>query len=177
MISFIVPTIGRPTLTRTLRSIEARRGDEILVVGSVPQTLSDPRPRYFPVVNGGDWGCFERSLAITQAHGTYLAFLDDDDEYVPGARDLMARVMEAAPQRPVLFRMQYPNGFVLWAEPDLRCGNVSTQMILIPNQREKLGEWCGGYTGDFRFLQSMKWDRSAIVWQPEVIARIGHDQS
>jgi hypothetical protein len=34
MISFIVPTIGRPSLAKTLASIECWPGDEVLLVGS-----------------------------------------------------------------------------------------------------------------------------------------------
>lgn len=174
MISFIVPTIGRLSLMQTLRSIQTLPGDEILVAGKIYPT-GDTRPRLFPCQNGNDWGCKERTLAIAHAQGQYLAFIDDDDCYVPGARLMMEEAIREAPARPILFRMRYPSGLVLWQDQAVRCGNVGTPMILIPNMPTKLGTWSTRYEQDFHFLETMKWKADDIVWRPEVIAHIGHN--
>lgn len=174
MISFIVPTIGRPSLVQTLRSIQTMPDDEILVVGKIFPT-GDRRPRYFPVPNGGDSGVKERNIAIENAKGRYLAFIDDDDVYAPGARFAMRQAALETPGRPVLFRMRYPNGITLWHNKEVCCGNVGTPMILIPNMPTKLGTWSGGGISDYAFLASMKWPHSDIVWREEVIALLGHD--
>jgi len=173
-ISVIVPTLGRPSLLETLASIETWPGDEVIVVGAVP-TYTEGCRRFFTCASGGDWGCTERTIGLQHARGDYLAFLDDDDVYLPGARVAMARAIIAAPHRPTLCRMVYPNGFVLWHEPTLRVGNVSTQMMLIPNDPSRLGTWTTRREGDYDFLASMDWAPDVIHWSPEIIARLGHN--
>jgi hypothetical protein len=156
MISFIVPTIGRPSLHDTLASIETRTGDEILVIGDLIE-VDDPRVRVVQCSPGQDWGARERNFATPFACGRYIAHIDDDDIYAPGTRDLMADAIEQTPDRPVLFRMRFPNGIVLWQEPVLRCGNVGTPMMLIPNMPMMLGTWGSFVGGDCHFLETMRW--------------------
>lgn len=178
MISFIVPTVGRESLRATLRSIEMWPGDETLVVGKVDEQIhvtNDVTWRFIPCALGHDWGHSERNFATPLAHGRYLAHIDDDDVYAQGTRARMQDAIERTPDRPVLFRMRYPNGITLWQEPVLRCGNVGTPMILIPNVPEKLGQFKPFIGGDCAYLEEMGWDPSEIVWRPEVIALLGHN--
>lgn len=179
MISFIVPTIGRDSLIKTLTSINAREGDEIIVIGNVrgrEETADDGvTTRFVACPPGGDWGHTERNAAALLARCPYIAHIDDDDWYAPEARALMADAIETTPDRPVLFRMRYPNGITLWDRPELRCGNVGTPMILIPNVPERLGQFRPFVGGDCAYLEEMKWDRSEIVWRPEIIALLGHN--
>lgn len=175
MISFIVPTIGRPSLAITLASIECWPGDEILVVGDSIPPIDHPFVRHVQCKPGGDWGHAERNHATPFAVGQYVAHIDDDDVYVEGTRDLMAHAIETTSHRIVLFRMRYPNGITLWDQPELQCGNVGTPMMLIPNVPRKLGVWGSFVGGDCAFLEGCKWDRSTIVWRPEVIALLGHN--
>jgi hypothetical protein len=175
MITFIVPTLGRASLKSTLRSIETRPGDEIIVIGKVDGLSGDPRVRYVPCAPGGDWGHTERNLATPMARCRYIAHIDDDDIYVPGTRALMADAIEKTPGRPVLFRMQYPNGITLWNEERVFCGNVGTPMFLIPNMPTKLGTWKSFVGGDCAFLEGCKWKPEEIVWRPEVTVSLGHN--
>ena len=180
MITFIVPTLGRPLLARTLRSIECWPGDEILVVGAVKETVNRDEVngvtvRFVPCEAGGDWGHAERNWSTPLARGRYVAHIDDDDTYAPGTRALMADAIAPTPERPVLFRMRYPNGITLWREPRVYCGNVGTPMMLIPNVPEKLGTWGSFVGGDCAFLESSKWAAEDYVWRPEVIALLGHN--
>lgn len=179
MISFIVPTIGRASLADTLQSIECWPGDEILVVGTFVcgrcrQLIdADPRIRLIPYPPGHDWGSAERNHAMPFARGRYLSFMDDDDTYAPGSRALMADAIRETPERPLLFRMQYPDGRTLWRDPIVRFGNVGTPMIVVPNVPARLGIWGSFVGGDLAFLETTGWYRSEIVWRPEVIALIG----
>lgn len=178
MISFIVPTIGRASLSRTLGSIDPWPGDEVLVVGAVEEMVHSDHGvmwRYIPCAPGGDWGHAERNYVTPMCSGRYIAHIDDDDAYAPGTRALMDDAIRKTPDRPVLFRMKYPNGITLWDQPELRCGNVGTPMILIPNVPEKLGRFESFVGGDCAYLESMKWSRDEIVWRPEVIALLGHN--
>ncbi len=177
-VSVIVPTIGRQSLRETLASIETEPGDEILVIGHAhPDARQDPRARYLSCDRGHDWGCLERTMGIHHAQGTHLAFLDDDDVYLPGTRILMAAAITKAPDRPVLFRMVYPNGFTLWETQELRVTNVSTSMLLLPNDPSRLGTWSTRREGDFDFLASSAWRADDIYWAPSVICQAGHDDA
>ena len=174
MITFMVATLGRPSLIKTLRSIETHDGDEILMV-SDGFRVNDPRVRYVDCPPGKDWGHTERNWATPHARGQYLAHIDDDDVYAPGTRDLMESAIKQAAGRPTLFRMRYPNGVTLWNTPELYCGNVGTPMMLIPNKPEMLGEWGSFVGGDCHFLETMKWTPDEINWRSEVIALLGHN--
>ena len=126
-LTILVPTIGRPSLARTLRSLANQPldpDDEVLVIGE---------------------GAPVRALAAAIAD---------------------------TPTRPSLFRMRYPDGRTLWADPVLRCGNVGTAMMLLPNDPTKLGRWTTRYEGDFDFLASMTWAVADIAWRPIVIAEV-----
>jgi len=174
-ISFIVPTIGRPSLQATLDSIELWPGDEILLVSERLDLQPSKPVRHIYCPAGHDWGHTERNVASPMAQGQYLAHIDDDDTYAPDARALMEEVMCTTPHRPILFRMRYPNGVTLWREPALTFGNVGTAMMLIPNEPAKFGTWGSYDGGDFGFLETMHWRRDDIVWRPEVTVLLGHN--
>lgn len=170
MISFIVPTKGRPSLAATLASIDLRGDDELFVIG--PTTITDARAQMLPGTPYHDWGATERTLGMQAATQPYLAFMDDDDVYAPQMRTLLADAITRTPDRPVLFRLQYPDGHQIWRAPLLQQGNVSSQMILIPNDPAKLGSWQSGRREcDYDFLASMGWPISAIVWRTDVLCQ------
>lgn len=173
-----MPTIGRPSLLKTLKSIECWPGDEIIVIGQTALQVGDYNMRYIkyvPCEPGKDWGHTERNIATPLAKCRYIAHIDDDDTYAHGTRSLMADAIEKTPGRPVLFRMRFPNGITLWDDPVLRCGNVGTPMILIPNMPTRFGTWQSFVGGDCAFLEGCKWQREEFVWRPEVIALLGHN--
>lgn len=179
MISFIVPTLGRPSLLATLKSIECWPGDEILVVGNVKENVqvetSGHRVKYIQHLPGGDWGHTERNFATPLARGQYIAHIDDDDVYAHGTRAAMEDAIRTAPGRPSIFRMQFPNGITLWQEPVIRCGNLGTPCFLIPNRPTMLGTWGSFVGGDCHFLETSKWAANEYNWRPEIIALLGHN--
>lgn len=179
MISFIVATTGRETLKATLASIECWPGDEVLVVGGVEE-MTDVEPhvvrRFIPHPPGEDWGHKERNFAMPLARGQYLAHIDDDDVYVPGARAIMAEAIAQHPARPVIFRMEYMNGQRLWRDKIVRIGNVGTPMSLIPNDPANHGEFGSFYGGDMHYLESYAaragYASEDFVWREEVTVLI-----
>lgn len=182
MITFILATTGRPSLQQTLDSIECWPGDEILVVGNVHEStvcawtcpdVVTQVVRYLPCPPGNDWGSSERNYAMPFATGRYLSFMDDDDTYAPGHRAVMQDAITKTPNRPVIFRLQYPNGTYLWREQSVIFGNVGTPMFLIPNVPERLGQWGSFVGGDLAFIEGVGWLRSEFVWRQDVIALIG----
>jgi len=174
MISFIVATIGRPSLLKTLASIECRPGDEILMVSNGFR-VADSRVRFVDCPPGGDWGHTERNYAMPFARGQYMAHIDDDDVYAPGHRALMQSAINQSPGKPTVFRMRFPNGITIWDTPEIRCGNLGTPCFLIPNMPTKLGTWGSFVGGDCAFLESSKWKPEEYAWRKEVIALLGHN--
>lgn len=182
-LSIVIPSLGRDSLERTLAScVEA---DEIILVGDRARGPVNIR---FPLhknvkyeegnfgVTGGHAG---RAHGIQFATGTHLAFFDDDDVYTEGAIDLMR---EAACDRPVIFRMDdYFHG-IIWREPSIRFGNVSTQMYVVPNEPENLGSWAPHAPGlpqpggDYTFIKETCEKMGAPVWREEVIAILRPDR-
>lgn len=177
-ITFIVPTLGRESLGATLKSIKARPGDEILVIGNVRDSeslIDDITFRSISHPPGGDYGHTERNFATPFAKGRYICHIDDDDIYAPGTRAVLADAIEGTPDRPVIFRMRAPNGVTLWQEKVIRCGNVGTPTFLLPNKQEMFGRWEPFVGGDCAFLEGCKWKAEDYVWREEVICLVGHN--
>jgi glycosyltransferase involved in cell wall biosynthesis len=162
--SVIVPTSGRSTLLGTLESIvsQLEPGDEVIVVRD----------------GAGDWGHSARNGAMPRAKGTHLLFQDDDDQYANGALAEMRRFAREQPDRIGIFRMRYLDGRVLWADPELRYKNVSTQTFLIPNVPGKLGRWeCDGVRdGDFVFIEQTVALQGDPVFCDHVVTHVRSDR-
>lgn len=168
-VSFIIASVGRPTLKRCLDSIESAPGDEIILVGEQEWI---PGYRYLYCPKGRDWGHSERNFAMAHARGHFLSFMDDDDLYVSGHRQAMADAMETHPCGPTIFRMRlnHMGGMVLWQTQNIVCGNVGTPMFFVPNDPSRLGFWPPYYGGDCTFIQSCKWDN--VKWSSVVISDV-----
>jgi glycosyltransferase involved in cell wall biosynthesis len=162
--SVIVPTSGRNTLRGTLESIVAQLepGDEVIV-------LRD---------GAGDWGHSARNSAMPRAKGTHLLFQDDDDQYAIGALAKIRAFAREHPDRIGIFRMRYPDGKVLWADPELRYKNVSTQTFLVPNVPGKLGHWenDGLRDGDFVFIEATVALQGEPVFCDHVVTHVRSDR-
>jgi len=200
LLSVIVPTVGRPSLARTLRSLLCQRSRltwEVILVGdthapqggpatwahqlaAVPQTLVGiPAARYVEHDGGRHaWGHPQRNFGATVARGRYLAWLGDDDVYLPGAFEAIRTALTAEPEpRVFLFRWIPPwKAPVLWEEAGvLLQDHIDAEQIVCPNDPERMGTWnAGRYQGDYDFIRETvdKWGGTErVVWRPEVIAQ------
>lgn len=187
--SIIIPTCGRPTLERTLRSIilaGATRSDEVLVIGDGPQPaarrivacfVSRLRITYLETAPSRCSGNAQRNHAFDLAKGSHLIAIDDDDAYRPGAFSIVRAAAEANPGRFLIFRMEshtprHPWG-TLWNYKGASLGNVGTPMMVAPNVLEKLGRWGDRYCGDFDFLEStLAHYPEGPVWLEDVIVDV-----
>lgn len=159
-ISFIIPTIGRKSLKRTLASIEKWEGDEIWVIQHTPPS--------------GTWGNAERKDGIAKSTCDYIAFIDDDDYYIRGHRAIMEAALKESPGKPILFKVKFPSGKILWERKEIVPGNVSGQMMLVPNIRKKFYrfQWPGNtHMSDYYFMS--RWKFPEVVWREEIIVMMG----
>jgi glycosyltransferase involved in cell wall biosynthesis len=106
-ISAIVPAYNRSaTVARAMESILSQRLEDLEVIlvddGSTDATaalvegLGDPRVRI--LAHGENRGAAAaRNSGIRAARGEFLAFLDSDDEWLPGKLELQLRRLEESP--------------------------------------------------------------------------------
>lgn len=154
-LTVIVASCRRASLARTLQSIEPqlRPGDELIV------DVNDDSP----------WGHRARNRCMPKARpGNGLCFIDDDDAYLPGALRHMRDAYLAEPWAVHIFRMWY-HGEVLWREPAIEDGNVSTQMFVVP---QGAARWTERYQGDYDFLSAAAEERE-VHWHEPIVAIYG----
>lgn len=182
VLSVIIPTIGRPSLASSIKSFDGQLGllDEVIVISDGP----NPDIRCLVESAGGrysyletpvrmyDWGATPRNIGMTQAHGEYLIFMDDDDTYLPGALATIRRGVIESPRTPIVFRMKH-RGRIIWEKPELKPGNVSSQMFAIPNIKGLVGHWTSRYAGDFDFIKhTVDLHQGRVIFRREVIAEL-----
>jgi hypothetical protein len=187
-ICVITPTIGRPTLRRTLESgaKDLDKYDLWIVLGDGSQPKANKICQQIPfncqaaflesAELGGDYGNPLRDQAMSIATQDYFIFLDDDDIFGHGAIPIIKREIARNFTRPVMFRMANGNGETLWRTRDVTPGNVGGSMFCCPNNPDRLGTWAngGGHRSDFNFIeQTLKlygpgW-RQNLIWSGDVI--------
>jgi glycosyltransferase involved in cell wall biosynthesis len=184
-ITVIIPTCGRDTLRRTLESLSParlRQDDEVIVVSDGPQPASFAIAtklcgiKYVEAERTKDFGGHQRNIGMELARGTHLAFMDDDDEYAPGAFDRLHKDVDERPQHIHIYKMIRWDGVVTWSEKKLYYGNIGTPMFIVPNIPDRLGRWSSNGGHDYQFLRDTveKWpDREArVVWHDHIICRL-----
>lgn len=108
-VSAIIPSVGRPELARAIESVRAQNGDfsvEVIVVfdraddGEVDPDVIGLADQVF-FTGGGKRGSFARNQGVRAARSTYVAFLDDDDMWLPDKLQSQISLLQSseAPQR------------------------------------------------------------------------------
>lgn len=194
-LSIIIPTQGRETLERCLKScIDAglKIDDEVLVIGDTHGALLNdiptmmhaafrgagfyiPNDWYFPFdAFHHCWGHCQLGHGIEKARGDYILCQDDDDVYEDGAFDRIRSAIDSLKQpRPLLFRFQSWWGPVFWDAPGRAAENhIGGHCAVFPND-ERLGRFTCRYQGDYDYIRSTldNWGGDdQAVWVDDVIA-------
>lgn len=162
--TFITPTIGRDTLTRTIQSV-------------INQTCADWNMHVVGDGLGSDWkppwlhqrilfsnlsqkhgtsnhGGMCRNHALSTAVGQWFAFVDDDDRldehYLEWLRE------ESINRDVVVFRMKYPDESVLPSGDALALGNVGISFAVRSEFQRASNVWfIPSETEDWGFLSSL----------------------
>jgi len=193
-LSIIVPTAGRPTLSRTLRSIlDAgfdNDADELIVVSDGPSDAARkimdfyatwfPKAKFLQGPKTGMYGNTQRNIGIGLSTGSHIAFMDDDDCYSPNALKVVKDFVSKAQDRPHIFKMLVCDPRrtygLCWRSKDVVLGNIGSPMMVTPNVKSRLGKFEEQYSGDFNFVRSTldKYpDRDGVVvWVDHFIAYV-----
>lgn len=116
----------------------------------------------------GGYGHPARNLLMYRAKAENLLwFLDDDDR--PEV-DAVERIRRAAADdaRPHVFRMMYAGSYI-WQQPAVTQGNVSTQMIVVPQYLATASRWGDRYEGDFDFMVGLQRTGVDFAWHDTMI--------
>lgn len=183
-LTIVIPTIGRPSLQNTLESIapQLQMFDQVFVMGDgcYPESRKlvnkyGIQYGYFEIPGGPhhDWGARARNLGIEMAKKAYITFMDDDDLYLPGAFVNIKSAIKSFSGNPLMFRMIHKKSMI-WTRDELAVGNVSSQMVAVPNNPKKLGRFTDRYEGDFDFIKATAdlyaTDYDPIIWRQEIIS-------
>lgn len=187
LFTVVIPTIGRPTLPRTLASIPD--GVEVIVVFDAhePDVDASWRVANVAVTSGAsyyeldagrhDTGSPQIAYGFSEARGEWLLNFGDDDVYEPGAFDLIrAAIAEQSQPHPLMFKVElHPNDqrgnrqpVQLWQDREIRRYGVTGQSFVCPNDPSKLGRWLS----DVHFMaETVALHGGQIDWREELIAR------
>lgn len=180
----MVPTVGRPSLKRTLDSVAGQQlhpDDDLLVVSDGVDT-----PQLRQLVAGLDVPCekrllihgpthnfgnSQRNFAIRVAHGTHITYMDDDDIYTPDAFVKIRKAIAANPAALLVFKVVAPWGEVVWTDENvMEQGNCCTIQMVVPNEREDGAVWGLRQGANIPYMKTMA-KRWPVVWRPEIIAQ------
>lgn len=192
ILTVIIPTIGRQTLEDTIQSIrlngERISGDgdiEILVIGDTylgtyqntldrAKKIADMWASTYVEYDGGIhcYGHPQRNYGIKIANGDWLAWMQDDDVWLPGAVEAIMQSISTGNSTPRLFRTHTWQAGIVWKRQELVVGNIDADCIVTPNMPGKVAEWTNRYEGDFDFILNTckRWGMN-VRWEEFVIAR------
>lgn len=168
-LTIIVATAGRPSLIDAIASATAQMlpGDELFVVFD----------------RSGDAGDTPRNRLLDSATGTHITFLDDDDEYRPGALEGIRAFARQHPGRVGIFRRTVGLWGTSWRESEKDLMHTATGMYVVPNVPGKIGRfgWVpgapSGRLGDYRFIVETVALQGEPVWCNTIIQEARPEKS
>lgn len=188
-VTFIVPSIGRPELTRTLQSLTALTNPnwKALIgfdaVKEVPDLLTDPRIfyRFLSEKAGGgkNYGGGVRNYLIKEADTKWICFVDDDDTLRPHYIDSLVSETIANPTAVVImFRMSYNRDDSIILPPIGLSEPVKNRVgISFAVQRQFLVdnkiEFVNGQTEDYELLRRIHEANGKIAFSTTIAYNVG----
>lgn len=117
-ITFIVPTICRSTLDRSLLSLKNQTNpnwNAIVVFDGITPTITndDDRIQFLTIEKKGNgWSGHVRNEGMKHVKTNWIGFLDDDDTLTPDYVEKF-QIESQKNSDVIIFRMQYSNGLIL----------------------------------------------------------------
>lgn len=190
-LSVLIPTQGRETLKRAVRSAMNAgldENDELIVIADthgVPDTDALKQSilhmvanyvvpvRYMELDAGHHcWGHCQLNHGLERASSQWVHCQDDDDIYTDGS---IARMKRQAGKQlmpaPMLFRFMSYFGMVFWDRMGVAAeGHIGGHCLLAPNT-SRLGRFTCRYNGDFDYIASTlkNYRMESVQWIDDVI--------
>jgi glycosyltransferase involved in cell wall biosynthesis len=177
-LSFFLTTIGRPTLTDMLNSLENQLDidDNVYLFVDGDNYWNDvdkqlnlfKTPKFNLIVNYekqnlGFWGCGLRNKYQKNLDGDYILHCDDDDVYIEGSiKKIKDNHSDDKTINFFKFYTDYSINKFVWTTPKLNLSDIGTPSGIIPNVPENFGTWGYRYGGDFDFYNSCKFNHNFI---------------
>lgn len=157
VVSVVIPTLGRDSLRAALDSARTQQGVDvdIIVVNDSGQPLVGDLGAHVRVIDtpGRTGSAAARNAGLAEVRGDFLAFLDDDDTWLPGHLSTAVDALTAQPDADIYFC----RGLVLY-------GGTSS--------RVEPAESLGGRTAADWILGRDNWrSRNRRVLTPTIVAR------
>jgi glycosyltransferase involved in cell wall biosynthesis len=178
-VTFIIPTLGRPTLKRTIQSLQAQHNPNweaiIIFDGLTPQPLTtDPRLRMIEIPKTGRYNHAGevRNQGMKYVTTEWMAFVDDDDTLTP---DYVDRLLEESQRKAdlttVIFRMYDPELQQIVPEPHQQgfsSGHVGISYSIKTSLYQDGFRFVPGPTEDFKLLEAIRQAGQKMVLSPYI---------
>lgn len=172
-LTVLMPSMGRVWLEEAVRSCAG--ADEVIVLFDGPDAAERAKhvemPEWVRTVvmdeHMDTCGGWQRTVGMRLARYSHLAFMDDDDAFVPGGVDAIRAGVHL--DKLCIFRVAH-TGSTVWAQPGLHPGNVSGLGFVVPN-RPGLPAWPSVRGSDFLFAEECARVFGDVVWRETVIAQ------
>ena len=147
LITFVVPTAGRGTVSATLNSIKDQDRNRFIPVIMIPDLT-----RERSLKDGNNAGLI-RNVALDAIPNGWVGFVDDDDtisdcilnKVIPWMSDFDVVIPKATT----------PSGFILWQYPEISGGNVGIWFYYNKTKFPDVRFSAGGYE-DLKFLKTLE---------------------
>ena len=181
IITFIIPTIGRQTLQKTIHSLLAMNDihwKAILLFDGITQTISNTDDRITIIEidklgrdnHAGD----VRNIGIHLAVTPWVGFVDDDDTLDPNyITHLKSHITNNSPEV-VIFRMRYTNGQVLPPPCDTDFSVCQVGISFCFNKDVCTDRFLPSSCEDFILLDTLRSKGHKIIMSPHVMYYVRH---
>lgn len=176
MITFIIPTINRPTLDRAIDSLLKQKNTKwkciALFDGITKKEFSDERIKSFEVKKMGNFGQNHGNAGLVRNQGIelceteWIAFLDDDDTLNENYVDWLYNYIEKGYEM-VLFRMITHDGKII---PSMTNNNIimNNAGISFAYKKSLNCKFINSDVEDFIFLEQIKKKTNKYIIAKEI---------